>query len=341
MNHIETRTRKFRGRTHLIHALYVLLAVLLLWASLGFLATIPVVGEHPYWRTLRALPKDFGLVAEDVSLLSRDGIHLTAWYVPAHSVARGTVILVHGINANRSDMLPRAAFLVKAGYNALVLDLRAHGGSDGNYADPGYMESLDILGAISYLRKRGEEAPIMVMGHSYGAVAALWGAAQSQALSAVIADSAFVSFDDMVKRAAIVLADDPERSFWERLGLRLARSRATQWALLPMFYLRTGVWFSSRKSDSFRAIPLVGNRPILFIAGQHDEICPPENTRVMYDAALSPSKQLLIVPNADHDSTFNAAPQLYEATVLRFLEVSLTGGEKGAHKQSFDSLKSR
>ena len=72
------------------------------------------------------------------------------------------------------DMLPRAAFLVRDGYNTLLLDLRDHGESGGTYAGPGYRESCDILGALKYLRNRvgnGIDSPSM--GHSYGAVAVL------------------------------------------------------------------------------------------------------------------------------------------------------------------------
>lgn len=325
MNPTATAETKSRGLRILKRILFILLAALLLWALVGFLATIPVVGEHPYWRTLRAQPKDFGLDAEDVSFLSLDGIRLTAWYIPAHPAARGTVIVAHGINGNRSDMLPRAAFLVKGGYNTLLLDLRGHGGSGGNYVGPGYMESLDILGAVSYLRKRGDQPQIFTMGHSYGAVAALFAASQSPYVAGVISDGAFISYDDMVKRATILLSEDPERSIWERIGLRLAGFRATEYAVLPIYYLRTGVWFNGRKADTLRAIARIGTRPILFIAGERDKICPPQNARIMYDAALSPFKDLLLVPNADHDSTFTAAPQEYESTVLSFLKkVSLT-----------------
>jgi pimeloyl-ACP methyl ester carboxylesterase len=175
---------------------YILLAVLVLWGIVGFLATIPVVGKHPYWRALRAQPKDFGLEAEDVSFQSLDGIHLTAWYIAARPAAHGTVIIAHGINGNRSDMLPRAAFLVRDGFNTLLIDLRGHGESGGDYAGPGYMESFDVLAGVNYLRKRGAQAPIVTMGHSYGAVAALFAGAQSPDVAGVISDGAFVSYDD-------------------------------------------------------------------------------------------------------------------------------------------------
>lgn len=111
--------------------------------------------------------------------------------------------------------------------NTLLIDLRDHGESGGTYAGPGYMESRDILGALKYLQYHGETGPIAVMGHSYGAVAALYAGSQSQDIAAVISDSPFISFEDMVNRATILLTKDPERSLWERLGLRLAGFRVT------------------------------------------------------------------------------------------------------------------
>ena len=45
-----------------------------IWVVVGYLATIPVAGDHPYWRTLRAHPGDFDLVAEDVSFSATEKI---------------------------------------------------------------------------------------------------------------------------------------------------------------------------------------------------------------------------------------------------------------------------
>ena len=299
---------------------YILLALFVLWIVAGYLATMPIVGNHPFWRRMRATPQDFVLNAEDVSFSSTDGIPLRAWFLPALGASRATVILAHGIDGNRSDMLPRAWFLVRDGYDVLDVDLRAHGLSGGNYATPGYMEAFDILGAVSYLRlSRRQRGPIVVFGHSYGAVAALYAASQSSDITAVIADSAFISFENMMRRATTLLAQDPERSYWDRLGLRLAGSRAAELAVIPIYYLRTGVWPSSKKADALIAIPEI-KCPILFISGEKDRICPPDNTRLMYDAAANPEKEFLIVPNAEHDSTYATAPHVYEECVVRFLQ---------------------
>jgi len=298
---------------------YALIALVALWIIIGYIATIPVVGNHSYWRALRARPEDFGLKAQEVSFASLDGLHLKGWYIAADGSPRGTVILSHGINGNRSDMVPRAAFLVRDHYNALLIDLRDHGESDGTYAGPGYMESLDIIGAVNYLRERHEQQPIVAMGHSYGAVASLYAATHTSNIAAVIADSAYLSFEDMVQRAATLLAEDPERSVWERFGLRMARFRGVEWAMMPIYYLRTGVWLNSQRADSLRAIAGMGPLPVLFISGEQDKICPPDNARAMYEASVSPQKQLLIVPGAEHDSTYTTSPKLYESAVINFL----------------------
>jgi pimeloyl-ACP methyl ester carboxylesterase len=271
---------------------------------------------------LRAYPEDFGLAAETVSFHSRDGIALKAWYIPTAGHAEGTIILAHGIDGNRSDMLSRAAFLVRDHYNALLVDLRDHGESAGDYASPGYMEALDVLGALDYLEARGAPRPFFALGHSYGGVAVLWSAAESPDISAVISDSAYISFADMVRRATWLLAQDPARSVWERLGLRVAGMRGVTAAMLPVYYLRTGVWMDGKKADTLRAIARIGNRPILCIAGEEDKICPPVNAKRMYQAASSPRKAFLIVPGADHAETFSHDPKLYESAVVSFLHSS-------------------
>ena len=303
---------------------YIVLGIFVIWFLVGYLATMPVVGNHPFWRQMRAQPRDFGLKAEDEYFPSDDGILLHAWYIPAEGASRGTLILAHGIDGNASDMLPRAWFLARDHYDSLVIDLRAHGRSAGNYATPGYMEARDILGSLSYLRHgRHDGGPIAVFGHSYGAVAGLYAAAKTPDIAAVIADGAFISFEKMMRRATILLSQDPDRSYFDRLGLEVAGTRAAEWAVLPIYFLRTEVWPSPDRSDLLSAIPSINPRPILFIAGQEDKICPPENARLMYEVADSPNKILFIVPGAEHDETYAAAPQLYEETVVKFLQNAL------------------
>jgi len=127
-------------------------------------------------------------------------------------------------------------------------------------------------------------------------------------------------FQDMVHRATFLLARDPSRSFGERIGLRLASTRGVEEAVVPIYWLRTGIWMGSRTANTLSPLASIGKRPTLFVAGAEDQICPPENAQKMYRATRSPTKALLIIPGADHTSTFSSHPALYESTVISFLQ---------------------
>ena len=302
----------------------LLIAIVCLYGVTGILITNQAIGNHPQWRTLQSRPSEYGLMAETVAFPSLDGIQLTAWWLPGNALPPGgsqaTIILAHGRDSNRAGMLSRAAFLVRQGYNVLNIDLRNHGESQGHYITPGYREAFDIQGGVAYLRQHGQTAPIIAFGHSYGAVAALHAAAQCAEIVAVIADSAFTSPQDLLKQ----MAHHSEFSIGTRLGVQLARLPFFEWSFNLSFFLRTGVRLKFHQSDALQAVKQIGNRPILFIAGEQDWLAPPENAHLLCEAAADPNTRLLIVPEAGHSTTYSTALEHYEAEVLTFLQRTLS-----------------
>src|SRR5262249_60266600 len=86
---------------------------------------------------------------------------------------------------------------------------------------------------------------------------------------------------------------------------------------------RTGKRLTAQFDDVMPAISQIADRPILFIVGDRDYIAPLEDSQRMYDVAVSPTKAILVIPNADHDSTFDTNPNLYAATLLTFLSAAI------------------
>lgn len=294
--------------------------------AVGYVATMGAVGH--FAPTFNRLPKEYGIEAETISFKSLDGVDLKGWWISAQGSrdSPATVILAHGNGGNRSSMLSRAVFLASNGYNAFPIDLRAHGESSGNYMTPGYLEALDIVGAVEAVKRKGLSGPFIALGHSYGARASLWAAAQSKDISAVIADSAFISIYATLRRQAAHAGTDRNASFWERTGLRLANalseSDLARSFMGSVYEWRTGKRMTAQFDDVMPAISQIGNRPILFIVGDKDYIAPPEDSQQMYDAASSPRKAMVVIPGANHNSTFDVNPTLYETKTLAFLSAA-------------------
>jgi len=298
----------------------------------GYVGSDQAIGNKPEWRKMVHRPAEYNLSSETVALQSTDGIPLKAWWLPAQQedeVTRGAgvtqagtpvalpsvnVILAHGRDMNRSGMLPRAAFLIRHGYNVLDLDLRDHGESGGNYITPGYREAFDIVGGVAHIRARGERGPIVVLGYSYGAVAALHAAARCPDINAVIADSAFITPDDVLKN----VAHHQGIPLKYKVGIWMAQAPLLDRSADLFFRMRTGVKLDRQKISAIAAVRRIHDQSVLYISGQQDWLAPPQNARVMYEETPSTHKDFLLVPG-NHNTTYSGAPELYETKVLAFL----------------------
>lgn len=249
-------------------------------------------------------PVSYGLQARWIEFKSIDGVPLKGWYIPADGTARGTIIYCHGLNRTRIEMLPRAEFGHKLGYNGLLLDLRHHGQSGGDLTTLGFRERFDALGTMRYaLAEEKAARPIIVWGVSMGAAAGLMAAADSPEISAVISDSSFLSFADTVKHHL-------------KLFLHLPA--------FPIAYevIYLAAWrggFPASGLDLGQAVERIGNRPILFIGVTGDRRMPPSVAEALYSHAKSTASKLAILPGNRHGEGFNQAREQYEKAVTGFL----------------------
>lgn len=309
-----------RRRARLVCWLVAIFAVVLLfYAAVGYIGTADMFGDHSRWRGMDRGPADFGLRSETVSFDSTDGIPLKAWWLPASGIPRGTVIVAHGIDHTRQVMLPRATFLVHGGYEVLIPDLRCHGESGGTIASPGLLEARDILGALRYIRARGNREPIAVLGLSYGAVASLIAASESPGIAAVISDGAFPTGKGLSEDISKHFLHDPKTNFLVRVLFLMSSISGAARATALVYYLRSGVYLGP---DLLSVMPSASRIrvPVLLISGQEDWIVPTDRARQILAVLPGDQKELLVIPGAHHDTTYSTAPELYGSTVLSFLD---------------------
>jgi uncharacterized protein len=102
-----------------------------------------------------------------VKITTNDNLKLDAWFTAVDS-SKGTVAMFHGHAGKKSGILKEAESFRELGYNTLLVDLRAHGNSEGNTCTIGFDEGADIKAAYDYLQQKGEKN-IVLYGISLGA----------------------------------------------------------------------------------------------------------------------------------------------------------------------------
>jgi dipeptidyl aminopeptidase/acylaminoacyl peptidase len=214
------------------------------------------------------------------------------------------VVLVPGFKADRTSMVPYAQFLHAAGFNVLLYDSRGTGASGGTFS-LGVREVDDVRGAASYLSKRPDmrNHRIGLLGVSLGAGVVIAAAARLRAVSAVVADSAYVD----------------QRAVVDRLDtLRLGRLALPLAPLAPWVVDRVlGVPLTS--FSPIRAVRTIAPRGLLLIHSRHDaNPTTPLSGALALHRAAGPSSLLWIAPRGGHAGALAAQPAEYQRRVVAF-----------------------
>ena len=236
-------------------------------------------------RVLEATPAAIGLAYEDVTLQTRDGVRLHAWFIPAEH-PRATVLFCHGNAGNISHRLDSIHLLHSLGLQVLIFDYRGYGQSEGNPSEAGTYRDVDA--AWRYLREaRGLPASqIIVFGRSLGAAVAADLASRTRP-GAVILESAFTSVPDLA---------------------------AGIYPWLPVRLL------SRYRYDNLDKLTRIEG-PLLLVHSREDEIIPFAHGVRLFESAHEP--KAFLETSGGHNDAFQGSRKAYTHGLQSFLATHL------------------
>jgi alpha-beta hydrolase superfamily lysophospholipase len=295
---------------------YRIILILLLFppvfAALGGWLAAPAF-LHPIRRPLspdliRQADAGFSLVharREDFDVRASDGALLRGWKVRAANPNGSWVLAFHGVADNRVGVAQLSEFLLRAGYNIILMDARAHGESEGPIATYGWLERRDTSAIIDALVSSEHPLHIFALGESMGAGIALQSAGVNSRIEAVAAEASLASLRE---------------ASYDYAGLQ-------KYPLLGKTLFAPGAWMMLHRGQSLAGFPAaevspekaVASRPfpVLLICDAEDTTLPCRHSQKIYAAARGP-KSLWIVPGAFHTAAIGFQPAEFQRRVLHF-----------------------
>lgn len=250
-------------------------------------------------KQIRSMPH------EDLEVRSFDGLTLRGKYYE-YKTGAPVEILFHGYKGNAErDLCGAVERAFAVGRNALIVNQRASGPSDGHVISFGINERRDCLEWIDYvIKKFGSDVKIVITGISMGAATVMMTAGENlpENVISVLADCGYTSPKEIICK----VVDDM------KLPTKL---------LYPFIKLGARVYggFDLEETSPMEAMKKC-SIPIVFVHGDTDDFVPYDMSVRLHEACASDKKLLITVKGAGHglaypkdrDGYVNALNNVYD-----------------------------
>ena len=237
---------------------------------------------------------------EDVYTESFDKLRLHARYYEENKTNK-IAILLHGYKGTAyRDFNCISKIIFNEGYNVLLVDQRAHGGSQGHIITFGVRETKDLLKWIDYVKDRFNNPEILLVGVSMGAHTILNAA-------------------DKIDKGIKIIADCPYSSPKAILSNSIRSVHLPVWLLYPLLNLTCHIYGheSLNKTSAYLTVKNSDNK-ILIIHGDKDHVIPYTDSKKLADTY--PHKiRYEVFKNADHGISALVDFNRYHRVVKEFL----------------------
>lgn len=242
--------------------------------------------------------------SKEVTIKSQDNLTLHGYELSQATATNKWVIVIHGYMSEGKRMINSAKHFYDRGYQVLVVDLRGHGKSEGDYIGMGWHDRLDILKWIEYLNQKQLDCQIVLYGVSMGAATVM-----------------MTTGEELSSNVKCAIEDCGYSSVWEEFAMQLE-----ELFHLPTFPVlnaanlvsRIRAGYSFKEASSVEQLKK-SKTPTLFIHGDQDTFVPYKMLDIVYEAAKC-EKQKLVIEGAEHAESANVNEELYWKTIEKFIE---------------------
>lgn len=246
-------------------------------------------------------PKNTTMLAQPYETITlQSNKKLESWYIKSAN-SKGTVLLFHGYQGNKSNLIEASDEFVKMGYNTLLVDFMGSGGSEGDQTTIGAKEAEEVTTCFEYIAGKGEKN-IYLYGSSMGAVAIM------KAIS-----------DDGIAPKGIITGC-PFGTMYKTVCARFDIMGVPSFPMagLLMFWgsAENGFWaFSHNPEEYAKAITC----PTLLLWGEKDNRVSRSEIDAIYTNLAGP-KTLKTFPQTGHGAYVDTDHDVWVADVQQFLK---------------------
>ena len=240
-------------------------------------------------KMTRALPH------EDVEVTSFDGLTLRGKYyeyIPGAPIE----LMLHGYRGCAERDMPGGALRShRVGRNALVVDQRASGNSDGSVISFGINERKDCLSWLDFMIKKfGSDVKIILTGISMGGATVMMAAGE-----------------DLPPNVIGILSDCGYSSPKEIICKVMQDKGMPDTLLYPLVKLGAKLYgrFDLEETSALEALQR-SKTPVIFFHGESDDFVPCDMSRACFEACAAP-KRLVTIPKAGHGLAYPVDPERY------------------------------
>lgn len=241
---------------------------------------------------------------EDKTIEDKNGATIHCNIIEAKEPSHKWAVICHGYTSRPRQMAIQGKHYWDKGFNTLYPVMRAHRTDKRKHTSMGYFEHLDVISWIEYIIATDPEAEILVHGCSMGG-----------------ATTMLVTGEELPENVKVAVEDCGYTSAWDEFSAQIGL--VMHLPKFPFLYAADTVSKYALGWDFKACSPIEAvarsKTPTFFVHGIEDTFVPYSMLQRNYDACSAP-KEMLSIPDAEHDMSCLLHPELYWPAIDSFTE---------------------